>query len=184
MIRSAVVIPARKSWTKRQAFQTAGQITSNTNSFEEAMARAHADCARALSGKSREWDKKLPEDVAKALVYHLEEAGKCWERARETDAKIPLLGGINKCELYTDACATGMGMVIMAQGQVLFAEGRLFKESSKAWHANRRELYAVCKNRTPHLIPKNSISVSLQLKRMEWSRGAAMTGRKSTSQIK
>jgi hypothetical protein len=145
MVRSAVTTTVRKHWTKRQAFRAAGQFTSNTNSYYEALSRTHADCVRSIAGKTQEWDKKLTEQISKAITYHLEEASQCWEKAREADGDIPLLGGITRCELYTDASAAGMGMVLKANDKVLFAEGKLFKESSKSWHVNRRELYALAR---------------------------------------
>jgi hypothetical protein len=145
MRRSAITFTGPKQWTKRQAFRAAGQFTSNTNCLSEALARVHADCIRAIAGKTPEWDKKLDKVTCKAITYHYEQGLSKWDNARVSgeDEAIPLLNDYKHIDLFTDASATGMGMVISANGKILFAEGKLFKAGSKSWHVNRRELYAL-----------------------------------------
>jgi hypothetical protein len=145
MVRSPISFQSRTQWTKRQSFAAAGQFTTNTCSLPEALARTHADCVRAIAGKTQPWDAKLSSDQNKLISFHLGEALKSWDNAREQDQDIALLHGISSVDLFTDASAAGMGMVLSAQGKTLFAEGKLFKESSKSWHVNRRELYALAR---------------------------------------
>lgn len=142
--RSEIVSRIPSKWTKREVFRLAGKFTSLTHGFHEALARVHADALRRISGTWDTWDYVCQDDKLIADIrIHLAEAYKHWELCRPDDDSIPLTRDIDSIDIFTDACQRGYGFIIKARDQRIFAEAKLFATSAHAWHANRREYFAV-----------------------------------------
>ena len=144
--RSSVTLALPSQWTKRAAFQVAGSYTASTCSFWEAMSRSHSDVIRSLSGTMGEWDSPITDGtLVRHLNKHARLAQEYWERSAKTETHLTLLHSITSLIITSDASGDGYGYVLTDEHKnILFAEGRLFKQTQQVWHSGRKELFGLC----------------------------------------
>ena len=142
--RSEVNITYPDKWTKRTSFRIAGKFVSITQGFHEALARVHADAIRRISGTWETWDQECTDGkITSDIRAHAEEARNHWARCSVDDADILLTRDVDTIEVYTDASQRGYGFIVKNDNKRVYAEAKLFASGAHAWHANRREYYAV-----------------------------------------
>jgi hypothetical protein len=131
--------------TKRGTYEFAGAVHAVSESFEESMALGHANTARKLAGKSKEWDSRVDTELAKAIVFHLSEMQRWWRLAFEEEVPLTACLKILVCE--TDASLSGQAFVMKdrATGKIVSSESKLANDAMnlERWACNRREMHAL-----------------------------------------
>ena len=144
MIRTPIEVINPIKWTKRQAFKVAGKFTCLTLGFQEALARAHADQIRQISGKWESWDTPCQDTTQiRDLCQHRNLALDHWNKSTEEDSNLCLIGDIEILHIESDASQKGYGYVIKADEKIICCDAKIFPLTASAWHANRRELYCL-----------------------------------------
>ena len=144
MIRTPIEVIFPTKWTKRQAFKVAGKFTCLTLGFQEALARAHADQIRQISGRWESWDTPCQDSMQiKELCEHRKLALEHWNKSKDDDSGLCLIGDIEILQIESDASQKGYGYVIKADEKIVCCDAKIFPLTASAWHANRRELYCL-----------------------------------------
>ena len=145
LTRTPINVPQPPKWTKRQAFKVAGKFTCLTLGIFESLSRAHADQIRQIAGKWSSWDQICEDKILiQDLEAHRRLAIQLHNQTTEADSNLSFIGSVESVTLETDASQKGYGWVLKdSADRIICCDAKLFPSSAFAWHANRRELFAL-----------------------------------------